>query len=211
MPRAKLSAVPCFLSPVSCIWPRSGPPLRLSASAGDPYFFVPWCLGDSTPFAIAECGLNSRRGPCARALAGGLGSPRSQGKARSARPMRLPLLRRRMPHTLCLMPSFGHSIQNSKFVIQNWAAQRPLRRRMPHALCLMPSFGHSIQNSKFAIQNWAAQRPYLRRRRATAASSRPTRAPVGSGTAVHVSVLPLSVKYPWPGTTPVGRIPPLPV
>ena len=91
MPRAKLSAVSCPLFPVSCIWPRSGPPLRLSASAGDPYFFVPWCLGDSTPFAIAECGLNSRRGPCARALAGGLGSPRSQGKARSARPMRLPL------------------------------------------------------------------------------------------------------------------------
>ena len=50
-----------------------------------------WCLGGSTPLSIADFGLKSRRGPCAHALAGGLGSPRSQGKARSARPLRLPL------------------------------------------------------------------------------------------------------------------------
>ena len=109
-----LSPVPCFLFPVSCIWPRSGPPLRLSASAGDPYFFVPWCLGGSPPLSIADFGLKSRRARRSRPTgresragcpwhtvlraeqalppnAGGLGSPRSQGKACSARPLRLPL------------------------------------------------------------------------------------------------------------------------
>ncbi len=114
---------------------RRQPPLCASAPLREnPHFFVPWCLGGSTPFSIADFGLKSRRarrprptggksragmpvapcaaaghcsgartfspprarrawrGPCARPLACGLGSPRSQGKARSARPMRLGLI-----------------------------------------------------------------------------------------------------------------------
>ena len=71
-----LSPVSCPLSPVSCL--QSPVPCLLSPAFGgaaaplcasaplreSPYFFVPWCLGGSTPLSIAgmrisECGLKT--------------------------------------------------------------------------------------------------------------------------------------------------------
>ncbi len=113
----KLSPVPCFLSPVFSPCP---PCLR-----ENPYFFVPWCLGGSTPLSIADFGLKSRRARRSR--------PRSE---RGGVPLQN-AARAKPSAGLCL-PPFPHqfNIQNSAFKIG--AAPRPLCGRPAFQLMLLP-------------------------------------------------------------------------